>query len=214
MDTHILLIAPSFDEITIKMSSWLKEIYKKYDSQTEALFDNAASTINVMDYIIKKNMEDIIIIYYGHGIEKGFVTEERLGCEYVKADFKCSLLCDVRHFVSCQKISILSYCCWAAREFGVKIRALCVVNKFIGYKKILPYYFTNEVREAAFKVPMKEVVEDIIKKRKIGIDELIKLLNIYSIEYEKWSNNYYDDEKYLIVAMFLGYHIKYLEKTI
>lgn len=203
---NIVFVAPSSDDLTKCMSNWLKEIANDTNRKVEKYFDGQASTSNIYKFVSFLKNNDIIFVFYGHGTKDAFLTALDLGFKEKSLKKNQALLCNSDHFSSCRKISIIGYCCWAARKFGKNIRAMRSGNKFLGFVEPVGIVLGTEEREHAFKRPMRKIVHQILEDGEIISNVYIELKENYYKEKINWDSGDIDDELSMLVSTFLKHN--------
>lgn len=204
-----LLIAPSYDELTEIMSSWLRDTGSEA-GEANALFGEDASRASLITRL-RSSSGEVVIVFYGHGESLGMLTAPHLGTEPV--DKNHCFLCKAGDFSEIKSIKILAYCCSCSSDFGRVIKSASPSNSFIGYKGELPIETSSQERQQAFSRPLRYAVESIISKNNISSSAIKQLvMNGYREEYRKWSSGEHSgDDLAMWMCICLEEHVDLLD---
>ncbi len=210
----IIFIGTDLSDLAKTLSNWLREISDVAGENAVLCFDEDANTQNLIGNIESRKNDSILVIFYGIGIPRAFLTALHLGYrEWIK-EKNLSLLCEAKHFNACEKVRIIGFCCSSAKVFGETIRKTRNENKFLGYNSKIGFVLETEEREKAFKSPIEKIVQRAINNNDIELAASAILKKLYIDEQKKWARNIYNDNKALLVSMLLGMHADALDPKI
>jgi hypothetical protein len=202
-----IILAASFDELTGQMLSWLS----KFNSDgINPLLGESASRSNLLA-AINEDREIVTLVFYGHGVSFAFLTASHLGSEHFDGNKSC--LCRAEDFESVGSVHIFAYCCLSSLDFGDQIRRAGRGNRFIGYRREIPFSVAP-VEADAFERPLVETIRHITEIGEIDDDAISRLMSGYQEEHGRWFwGEYSNEDRAMMICMLLEDHMASLDKS-
>jgi hypothetical protein len=208
----IVLIGPSYDELTGRMAIWLEELIPFASIPTRALIRDDASFSEMVDVLKRDQKNDFLIVFYGHGDLDSFLTAPGLGFSANEHNNRHSKLFSKEYCPDSCVVHIVGYCCLSARRLGSELRQVRKENRFIGFLDNIPFILGNSVRESAFKRPMKSLLMKALLTGFLEDDAVTRLKQEYAKEYSRWFYNYEQlDDQAMMICMCLEEHWQHLD---
>lgn len=196
-----LMVAPSFDRLTTIFSQWAKDLADGVTGIVVLEGDHASSEL-FFQTLRQTAAERLIVVFFGHGWFDSLLTAPHLGFGAERFSGKHSRLCIASSFEGVADLTVIAFCCKAARELG---RLLCSRQAtFLGFGGDLRFVIGTEAREASFAAPICALVRSALANGRVTDEDVAALSAAYEAESERWiSGDMADDPRAVLISAFL-----------
>jgi len=196
-----LMVAPKFDRLTTIFSQWVKDLAGSVTGIVVLEGDQASSEL-FSQALHQTATDRVIVVFFGHGWFDSLLTAPHLGFGAERFDGKHSRLCIASSFDSVTNLTVIAFCCKAARELGRLLGSRQAT--FLGFGGDLKFVIGTKTREASFAAPICALVRSVLVNGRVTDEDVVALSAAYEAESLRWiSGDMADDPRAMLISAFL-----------
>lgn len=208
----LVLVAPAYDDLTTKMSQWLRHVASELSQLSPTLLFGDEVTWPRLEKALAQQTRPRCLVFFGHGTTDSLLTAPRLSPYRTQIQGQQhGRLVDQGSIREIKVHKIVAYCCNFGRGLldtsDTELEGLCFIDE-------LPFHLGTDDREQAFAAPLSAAVRHLASQGQIGEDGERIVVSTYRAEVERWT--YGDqarvDDDAMFVSMLLDEHLRHLRR--